>query len=86
MTGYLTQHGQESDGRYRLAIPNREIQNIITERVLTLFQNEVKKDGTLADQFCNALLSGNAVEVEKLLLAYMQKNNQYKCRVLTEQS
>lgn len=73
MTGYLTQHGQESDGRYRLAIPNREIQNIITERVLTLFKNEVKKDGTLADQFCNALLSGNAVEVETLLLAYMQK-------------
>lgn len=36
MTGYLTQRGRESDGRYCLAIPNREIRNIITERVLTL--------------------------------------------------
>lgn len=43
MTGYLTQRGRESDGRYCLAIPNREIRNIITERILTLFQQEVKK-------------------------------------------
>ena len=42
MTGYLTQRGRESDGRYCLAIPNREIRNIITERILTLFQQEVK--------------------------------------------
>lgn len=38
MTGYLTQRGKESDGRYRLAIPNREIRNIITERMLSLFR------------------------------------------------
>ena len=33
MTGYLTQHGKEGDGYYRLAIPNREIRNIIIERI-----------------------------------------------------
>lgn len=58
MTGYLTQRGRESDGRYCLAIPNREIRNIITERILTLFQQEVKKDGKMAEQFCQALLGG----------------------------
>ncbi len=47
MTGYLTQRGRESDGRYRLAIPNREIRTIIIERVLTLFREEVSKDGVL---------------------------------------
>ena len=67
MTGYLTQRGRESDGRYCLAIPNREIRNIITERILTLFQQEVKKDGKMAEQFCQALFDGKAAEVERPL-------------------
>lgn len=37
ITGYLTQRGKEFDGRYRLAVPNCEIRNILAERVLTLF-------------------------------------------------
>ena len=73
MTGYLTQRGRESDGRYCLAIPNREIRNIITERILTLFQQEVKKDGKMAEQFCQALFDGKAAEVERLLNLYLQK-------------
>ena len=73
MTGYLTQRGKESDGRYCLAVPNREIQNIITEQVLKIFRNTVKEDGQMAEQFCIALLNGNAAEVEKLLTEYMQK-------------
>ena len=43
MTGYLTQRGSEDDGRYRLVIPNREIRNIVTDNILSLFQDEVKK-------------------------------------------
>lgn len=43
MTGYLTQRGKEMDGRYHLAIPNREICNIIVERVLALFRKGVSK-------------------------------------------
>ena len=70
MTGYLTQRGRESDGRYCLAIPNREIRNIKTERILTLFQQEVKKDGKMAEQFCQALLGGKAAEVESLFDLY----------------
>ena len=73
MTGYLTQRGRESDGRYCLAVPNREIGNIITERILTLFRSEVKKDGQMAEQFCKALLAKNAKEVEQLLTAYLKK-------------
>ena len=72
MTGYLTQRGRESNGRYCLAIPNREIRNIITERILTLFQQEVKKDGKMAEQFCQALFDGEAAEVESLLNLYLQ--------------
>ena len=73
MTGYLTQRGKERDGRYCLAVPNREIRNIITEQVLKMFRNTVKEDGQMAENFCMALLDGNAPKVEKLLSAYMQK-------------
>ena len=73
MTGYLTQRGCEDDGRYRLVIPNREIQNIVTDHILVKFQGEVKKDGQMADAFCHALMEGKANEVETLFTAYMGK-------------
>ncbi len=71
MTGYLTQRGRESDGRYRLAIPNREIRTIIIERVLTLFREEVSKDGVLFKKFCDALVDADAETVEQLLTEYL---------------
>lgn len=73
MTGYLTQRGSEDDGRYRLVIPNREIRNIVTDNILSLFQDEVKKDGQMANEFCQALMEGKEKEVERLLTAYMDK-------------
>ena len=73
MTGYLTQRGSEDDGRYRLVIPNREIRNIVTDHILSLFQDEVKKDGQMANAFCLALMEGKEKEVERLLTAYMGK-------------
>ena len=41
MTGYLTQRGRVGDSRYRLAIPNREIQNVMINRILSRFKQEV---------------------------------------------
>lgn len=73
MTGYLTQRGRECDGRYCLAVPNREIRNIITERVMRLFDNEVKQDGKMVDEFCDALLNENTSEAEKLLTQFLNK-------------
>lgn len=73
MTGYLTQRGSEDDGRYRLVIPNREIRNIVTDNILSLFQDEVKKDGQMANAFCQVLMEGKEKEVERLLTAYMGK-------------
>lgn len=73
ITGYLTQRGKEFDGRYRLAVPNCEIRNILAERVLTLFRNDVKKDGKMSEAFCDALLNENVADVERLLISFMQK-------------
>ena len=46
-TGYLTQKGKIEGNRYKLAIPNLEIRSIYTSQIMTLFQENVKKDGQL---------------------------------------
>lgn len=73
MTGYLTQKGMVDRNRYRLAVPNREIRNIITEHVLTLFKQKVEADGKLLNDFCEALAEGKADDVEWIFTEYMKK-------------
>lgn len=73
MTGYLTQSGESNGNRYNLMIPNEEIRNILTEHVLLLFREDVQKDGIMVNHFCNALLHGDAQNVEALFTEYMQK-------------
>ena len=72
-TGYLTQCGKEEGKRYRLAIPNREIRNIFTEQIMTMFKEAVAKDGESLDAFCAALQKGDAREAERLFTAYLGK-------------
>ena len=73
MTGYLTQRGYIGNGYYSLAVPNREIRNIIIERILALFRKAVSGNGELLRSFCNAILSADAEAVERLLIEYMGK-------------
>ena len=60
MTGYLTQRGKEPDGRYHLAIPNREICDCMVRRVLALFKRSVSQNQELLRSFCNAMLASDA--------------------------
>ena len=73
MAGYLTHKGRVDTKRLRLAVPNREIRNIITEQVLALFKQNVEKDGQLLNDFCTALSDGHTDEVERLFSEYMKK-------------
>ena len=73
MAGYLTHKGRVDTKRFRLAVPNREIRNIITEQVLALFKQNVEKDGQLLNDFCTALSDGHTNEVERLFSEYMKK-------------
>lgn len=73
MTGYLTQRGYIGNGYYRLAVPNREIRNIILDRVLILFREKVSQNGELLRNFCDAILAADAKNVELLLTEYMKK-------------
>ncbi|MDE7354928.1 MAG: ATP-binding protein [Acetatifactor sp.] len=72
-TGYLTQRGQEEDGAYRLAIPNREIRQIFTEQILEWFQEEARRDAPRLDAFCEAFLQEDAETAEELFNAYLAK-------------
>lgn len=73
MTGYLTQRGRAEGNRYDLAVPNREIRNIITEHILTMFKESVEKDGEMVNEFCSALLQGEPNEVERIFTEYINK-------------
>ena len=73
MAGYLTHKGRVDTKRFRLAVPNREIRNIITEQVLALFKQNVEKDGQLLNDFCTALSDVHTDEVERLFSEYMKK-------------
>lgn len=73
MTGYLTQRGTPDGTLYNLAVPNREVRNILTRHVMTRFKNDVKKDGEMVRNFCDALYEGRPEEVERLFRDYMAK-------------
>lgn len=77
MTGYLTTRDKSDsvDGEtyYELAIPNREVRNIITNRILSRFKESVKNDGEMLEQFCDALYNGKPELVEQLFCQYMKK-------------
>ena len=73
MTGYLTQRGKTEENHYQLAIPNMEIRTIFTRQIMAMFKADVAKDGQLLKRFCDALQTGNAAEVEKLFVSYLDK-------------
>lgn len=58
MTGYLTQRGEPEEERYRLTIPNMEIRSIFIRQIMSMFKEEVLKDGALLKAFCDALQEG----------------------------
>ncbi len=73
VTGYLTQRGREDGDRYCLAIPNREIRKIYTNQIMTMFKEDVGKDGEALQAFCEALKNGDADGVEEQFSAYLEK-------------
>lgn len=73
MTGYLTYWEKKEGNAYCLAIPNMEIRNIFVNQIMAMFKSDIAGDGERVGVFCDALESGNAAEVEKLLAEYLNK-------------
>lgn len=73
VTGYLTSRAKIGDGKYALAIPNREVCQIFVEQIQEWFEESVLNDGTAIRGFCNAVKEGKADEVEKQFGSYLRK-------------
>lgn len=70
-TGYLTQRGKIGGGKYKLAIPNREIRELFVHQIQTWFQETTREDISKIEGFCKAFPAGDAVFIEEQLNAYL---------------
>lgn len=70
-TGYLTQRGQSSGGKFELMIPNREIQELFVKQIQEWFKEETRTDTKKLEQLCEAFPSGDAAIIETLLKEYL---------------
>lgn len=50
-----------------------EIREIFTEQIMNFFTESIQKNGNAVNEFCNALKSGNPMEVEKGFTEYLRK-------------
>lgn len=70
-TGYLTQRGRTEERKYRLAIPNREIQDLFVSQIQTWFMDTARADTRKLEEFCKAFLKNDAATVERILRDYL---------------
>ena len=77
-TGYLTNTIEQpmlSDSSlYQLRIPNREILQIYRDKIQSWYNITVRKDTQKWQDFCNAVKTGNAAEVQALFNSYMSRS------------
>ena len=66
-TGYLTQMGKTETGRYKLAIPNREVRDVFLLQIQEWFRESVIQDEKPMRNFCQAFLNGKPENVQKQL-------------------
>ena len=72
-TGYLTQHGQDKDGRTGLIIPNKEVRMIFIRQIQEWFREETVRDGVKLESFCKAFLENNVSVIEEGFTSYLKK-------------
>lgn len=70
-TGYLTHHGCTESGKYRLAIPNREVRNLFIKKIREWFSDTSRNDGKKLEEFCNAFYEKNPMKIEQLFGDYL---------------
>ena len=70
-TGYLTHHGCTESGKYRLAIPNREVRNLFIKKIREWFGDTSRNDGKKLEEFCNAFYEKNPIKIEQLFGDYL---------------
>ena len=70
-TGYLTYRERISKREYRLAIPNKEIEELFADQVWKWFEESSRADGEKLQRFCEAFPRGDEERIEELLRDYL---------------
>lgn len=70
-TGYLTHKGCTESGRYRLAIPNKEVRNLFIRKIREWFSDVTRNDGKTLEEFCNAFVDKDPGKIEKIFGDYL---------------
>lgn len=70
-TGYLTHKGCTESGRYRLAIPNKEVRNLFIRKIREWFSDVTRNDGKTLEEFCNAFVDKDPRKIEQIFGDYL---------------
>lgn len=73
-TGYLTDAGKPNGKVHRLIIPNREIQGIYAERILSWFETKSVSNIKRWKKFCTAVKEGDGETVQLLFNSFMEES------------
>lgn len=69
-TGYLTQNGRTTSGKYLLKIPNREIRNLFSRQIKEWFSDVSRSDGKVLEELCGAFVNKDPEKIEKIFGDY----------------
>lgn len=70
-TGYLTQRGRLPGKQMKLALPNREVEELFIELVKDWFQETTYADSARIQRFCAAFPAGDASTIQDMLHDYL---------------
>ncbi len=70
-TGYLTQRERLSAVKFRLAIPNKEIQNLFIHMIEKWFDFMIQSDTARLRRFCESFINGDVDRMNEILNDYL---------------
>lgn len=70
-TGYLTQTGSETDGRYRLVIPNKEVREVFILQIREWFEQVIANDRVSTEKINRGFLEGKTEDIQQELTLFL---------------
>ena len=70
-TGYLTQTSSETDGRYRLVIPNKEVREVFILQIREWFEQVIANDRASTERINRGFLEGKTEDIQQELTMFL---------------
>ena len=70
-TGYLTQTGSETNGRYRLVIPNKEVREVFILQIREWFEQVIANDRASTERINRGFLEGKTEDIQQELTMFL---------------